>query len=705
VTEKIDFLHHASTCRRKGAALVIVLAFLVLLMGLTLAFFSRAMNDRQIATSSANLTKAELLAEGALASIVADLQNEVAAVPSDIVPAPVGSTQSGDLANLSKRSASGQRFCSGGPARAANVSSTIASINGRSISRARWNKPLLLPLQNPGSSTDSTPTSSFIAPDWILQGRDGSNPTGQTTDPAAANYVLGRYSYAIYNEGGLLDVNLAGYPINGIIPYTAANSDPQASQKGVVAFADLSQLPGITALTASKRSTFINNIVGWRNYASAQPSGALSSGYNFNTTSLTSFTAMVLSTTSPFLVVNNTALYTNQSDRMFSGRQKLINFVIRGMLAGSLNTPDIPSLRTALQYLSTFSRDTNVPTRSDSAKRLAGRFPLNRFDLFTNPTANALSIKRYFAVKYVPASQPTPEHWVYTGAESDSVQSSIHVLTGDGQDPDLSVLLRYAYDNPKTSVSDAEILSVIASLIDQRDTNDDTTWIEYANPDPSGPPLRAYGVDRNPSSEKDAPPPPAGVVVLNRAFRNTGELGYAYRNASTTLDFSTGGSVDARLLDLFTYNTAPVRAGMVDLNTSNVPVLTAILTGATTSEKPTKWADGITASQAASNIVNETTNSKAAGREDVARIVGKSGSAFGNTAEQKQTVARALAEISQTRTWNLMIDVIAQTGRYSPNAQALADFLVEGEKRYWLHIALDRFTGQVVDQQLEAVYE
>jgi len=35
----------------------------------------------------------------------------------------------------------------------------------------------------------------------------------------------------------------------------------------------------------------------------------------------------------------------------------------------------------------------------------------------------------------------------------------------------------------------------------------------------------------------------------------------------------------------------------------------------------------------------------------------------------------------------------------------LSDFIVEGEKRYWLHIALDRFTGQVIDRQIEVVKE
>jgi hypothetical protein len=72
---------------------------------------------------------------------------------------------------------------------------------------------------------------------------------------------------------------------------------------------------------------------------------------------------------------------------------------------------------------------------------------------------------------------------------------------------------------------------------------------------------------------------------------------------------------------------------------------------------------------------------------------------------RREAIARSIASMSQTRTWNLMIDVIAQSGRYPPNASSLANFVVEGEKRYWLHIAIDRFTGEVIDQQLEAVYE
>jgi hypothetical protein len=52
-----------------------------------------------------------------------------------------------------------------------------------------------------------------------------------------------------------------------------------------------------------------------------------------------------------------------------------------------------------------------------------------------------------------------------------------------------------------------------------------------------------------------------------------------------------------------------------------------------------------------------------------------------------------------------MIDVIAQSGRYPPNAGNLAGFIVEGEQRYWVHVAIDRFTGEVIDKQIEVVNE
>ena len=72
----------------------------------------------------------------------------------------------------------------------------------------------------------------------------------------------------------------------------------------------------------------------------------------------------------------------------------------------------------------------------------------------------------------------------------------------------------------------------------------------------------------------------------------------------------------------------------------------------------------------------------------------------------REAPIRALASVGQTRVWNLMIDVVAQTGRYpQSSASTLDNFVVEGEQRYWVHVAIDRFTGQVIDKQIEVVKE
>jgi len=73
---------------------------------------------------------------------------------------------------------------------------------------------------------------------------------------------------------------------------------------------------------------------------------------------------------------------------------------------------------------------------------------------------------------------------------------------------------------------------------------------------------------------------------------------------------------------------------------------------------------------------------------------------------RREVVARTMSSTSQTRVWNVLIDVIAQSGHYKPNASNLQnDFIVEGEQHYWVHVAIDRFTGQVIDKQIEVVNE
>src|SRR5207249_4212591 len=144
------------------------------------------------------------------------------------------------------------------------------------------------------------------------------------------------------------------------------------------------------------------------------------------------------------------------------------------------------------------------------------------------------------------------------------------------------------------------------------------------------------------------------------------------------------------------------RLGVVNLNTKHVPVMAAILQSAlkkdidtATLPNPFPVVASSEATAAAQAIVNATSaaGGAATSRADIGRLTAAAAGAIGipaglTVAEQEkvpEVIARALSEVGQARTWNLMIDVIAETGRYTSGAQALTDFTVEGEKRYWLH--------------------
>ena len=72
---------HSRDGASKGAALIIVLAFVVLVTALVVAHFSRTTTDRQLAQSSYNDTSADLLARSALDITVSDLKQEIANNP------------------------------------------------------------------------------------------------------------------------------------------------------------------------------------------------------------------------------------------------------------------------------------------------------------------------------------------------------------------------------------------------------------------------------------------------------------------------------------------------------------------------------------------------------------------------------------------------------------------------------------------------
>src|SRR5437016_14407287 len=70
-------LRPSARTRENAVALLIVLAFLVLLAGLTVAYLSRTATDRQVAHGSFNDAKSEQLARSALEIIAGDLKEEL----------------------------------------------------------------------------------------------------------------------------------------------------------------------------------------------------------------------------------------------------------------------------------------------------------------------------------------------------------------------------------------------------------------------------------------------------------------------------------------------------------------------------------------------------------------------------------------------------------------------------------------------------
>jgi hypothetical protein len=743
--------------KEHAVALLIVLAFLVLLAGMTVAYLSRTAMDRKVAHGSFNDAKSEQLARSAVDIIVADFRQEIAnggTAPTNANVAPqrspkpaFGSTPA--IPNLIRRSVRSDGILAPAiPSRASAVNSTAnISLNGRSISISRWNSHYLIPKSNTADSSSDPITAGFSAPnywapDWVIVTRNGPasfNSWDSTLSEATSSntkYALGRYAYAVYDEGGLLDANVVGLP-------SPTPTVTDVGRKGHAAFADLTGMK-LTSTGTTPNPTMISKMVAWRNYATLQSSGtfaALSPSPNPSPL----FANYFLDTSRDFRTVATT-VYNNKTDQAFLTRRQLINIFQGNGTAGSSG---IGGSYNMLQFLGTFSREKNVPTWTAGTAALTQRFALGNLALVKpNPGS---SIQTLFGLKWVAGtpgtSSPTiPGHWQYVGSSGTALRDRIPAFTTN---PEFFQLLNYAMNGTNTDDT-AHIyttLSIGAAVIDQYDdsaaadplTGTTTTMIEYnggwafglENTDPGRPPASPSPSPLPAGMSPTPPPAVSGYVMLNRPFRNVGELGYAFSaSAGTTptpspgpktIDFYTATSPDAPILDLFTYNTAAVRAGTVNLNTQNPAVIAALLKGTITAE-PSASPMGLAASNnaAASPTPNPnigiiantssgsqgTLNKPAVGRQDIPRLVAAAGNFISSASEEeKETIARALGEIAQTRTWGLFIDVIAQSGRYPPNARALSDFVVEGEKRYWLHVAIDRFTGEVIDQQLEEVFE
>jgi len=279
-------LRPSTRTRENAVALLIVLAFLLLLAGITVAYLSRTGTDRQVAHTSFNDAKSDQLARSALDIVVADFKQEMATAGMPPVNANIGPQRSPKPAsgstpiipNLIRRSVRSDSILAPGiPSRASAVNSTAdPSLNGRTVSLSRWNSHYLIPKSNTGDTTSSPITSGFSgpnywAPDWVMVTRNGptsfNNWNSSLSDASISNtsFAIGRYAYAVYDEGGLCDANLVGLP-------SPAPSVTELGRKGSVALADLTGMK-TTSGGSTPNPTTVSRIVAWRNYATLQSSG------------------------------------------------------------------------------------------------------------------------------------------------------------------------------------------------------------------------------------------------------------------------------------------------------------------------------------------------------------------------------------------------------------------------------------------------
>jgi hypothetical protein len=846
----------------KGAALMIVLALVVLLTGIALAYFSRTTTDRQLAQASYNDTSADLFARSALDIVVGSLKQEILNGGTTVRRSNIQPQRSGDdasIPNLIRRSIRDDAPGGANAIPAPGVPSLASAITSgpldpRNVKRgeirsARWNSHYLVPRLNTGNAVDSTPISTFTVPDWVLVTRAGpaafSGWDNSLKDPGLTNtnYVVGRYAFGVYDEGGLLDMSMAGFPSWSGDPDTSCNPAPAATpwlvnvgRKGTVGLADLTALPAST--TTYLQQTQIDKIVGWRNYATSlrtytnfpaadpgflgQASCTIQDSYGTYLLYFGEppFTFDVTDQPIPNSSYPFTSIYpavnSSRTDQALITRQELLK------LERSLDNPPGQFSQNVLQYVGTFSRERNRPAPDWPYLQnnlSEGRFCFDNLDMVKpNPDGcthhgngkgqgksrgrghlcgTEQDLANLFGLKWIkssvlgpdPSGHAQPGRWRYIGHNgpwhdpNPNAIDHIPPFRGPNHQNDFFQILDYALfrvDYGITGDADpthrSKSFAIGASLIDQYDSGSDcsggntegcdldlnltgndrkyqthTTIIDY------GGGALAYGMElnhtgpNNDSTNGDdpwqgscassqsgnnphrpcgapTPNPNTPTQVVSRGFTTVGEFGYGIDSSPSGVsagvptlklwDSSTNFQY-APVLDFFSYNpvsSAYPRAGIVNLYTKHEPVIAAMLQSAlkndTVTTPPASVISPSEAMQAAHSIVCETqwvlTGTNPAGcsaplgvtvtQTDMTRaIAGRLAArafrdvpSLATSDDTKGAVVRALAEMGQTRTWNLLIDVIAQTGHYGPNAQGLTDFIPEGEKRYWLHVALGR---------------
>lgn len=449
-----------------GVALVITLAMIVLLTALLISFFSAVTATRKTQVARSGGTSATLLAQGALAAISGDLRAEIRENSTPVtvgspaltfhrpkttadmrpvraLPSAVGLADE-DFLNLVKQS--GEPFSSAAAIFdfAATNNSSTAAPNKRVVSPARWTAPMLT----------GAPFAASQTPRWIYVNSDGYSATAGAT-------TIGRVAFNVYDVGGLLDANVAGFgAING------GQTEPtEVRTKGDAVWADLRVLPGIAATAFSSAGVAARTAwpPGWR----------LTGDWgDFDVNSAARLHYERSGWRRPFVTAGGAA-----SDRMFASRQDLVRYA-RAFPGTFVANAD--GTLPALQYLTTFSRDLDRPShepdpdrpkvgadspsggndangldndlnpslltevKGDGTLAIKRRFPLSRLELVAtpippaNPVASGTDIREFFGLEWNPAAN----RWIYDHGDAADILPLVDVPAD--RDPDFFELLKAA---------------------------------------------------------------------------------------------------------------------------------------------------------------------------------------------------------------------------------------------------------------------
>ncbi len=227
-----------------------------------------------------------------------------------------------------------------------------------------------------------------------------------------------------------------------------------------------------------------------------------------------------------------------------------------------------------------------------------------------------------------------------------------------------------------------------------------------------------YGLDGNPSSGTLAMNPyktsdqTYRPILLDRPFHSVGELGYVYRDMPwKTLDLYSTNSADMVLLDLFdSCEHPPMVAGKLSWNVTYPEIWKTLIAGA---DRAYGAADAKTISDDDAQKIADLIYQSYAGkdrvpvsRSDMIRALTTTtvSSTWPAFKHQREVVARQIAEVGQSSTMNLFMDLVIEEGKTKLNTSKKAQFITQGRRRYWISFALDRLTYKIIDKRIEEVF-